>query len=32
VIDGGHIVTCLTIVAVALFLTLHTLEPDEQAH
>ena len=32
VIDAGHIVTCLTIVAVALFLTLHTLEPDEPAH
>lgn len=32
VIDAGHIVTCLTIVAVALFLTVHTLEPDEQAH
>ena len=27
VIDAGHIVTCLTIVAVALFLTRHTLEP-----
>jgi len=32
VIDAGHIVTCLTIVAVALFLTVHTLDPDEQAH
>jgi ABC-2 type transport system permease protein len=32
VIDAGHIVTCLTIVAVALFLTLHTLKPDQQAH
>jgi ABC-2 type transport system permease protein len=31
VIDAGHILTCLTIVAVALFLTVHTLEPDEQA-
>jgi ABC-2 type transport system permease protein len=31
VIDAGHIVTCLTIVAAALFLTAHTLEPDEPA-
>jgi ABC-2 type transport system permease protein len=30
VIDAGHIVTCLTIVAVALFLTAHTLEPDRR--
>ena len=30
VIDAGHIVTCLTIVAVALFLTVHTLEPDRR--
>jgi ABC-2 type transport system permease protein len=28
VIDAGHIVTCLTIVAVALFFTRHTLEGD----
>jgi ABC-2 type transport system permease protein len=28
VIDTGHIVACLTIVAVALFFTRHTLEPD----
>ena len=30
VIDGGHVVTCLTIVAVALFLTAHTLEPGRR--
>jgi ABC-2 type transport system permease protein len=28
VIDAGHIVTCLTMVAVALFFTRHTLEGD----
>jgi ABC-2 type transport system permease protein len=27
VIDAGHIVTCVTIVAVALFLTRHTIRP-----
>jgi ABC-2 type transport system permease protein len=31
VIDTGHVVTCLTIVAVALFLTRHILQPHEQA-
>ena len=30
VIDAGHIVTCLTIVAVALFFTRHTLDGDSQ--
>jgi ABC-2 type transport system permease protein len=30
VIDAGHVVTCVTIVAVALFLTAHTLEPGRQ--
>ena len=28
VIDTGHIVACLTIVAVSLFFTRHMLEPD----
>lgn len=31
VIDAGHIVTCLTIVAVALFFTRHTLDRDSPA-
>jgi ABC-2 type transport system permease protein len=31
VIDTGHVVTSLTIVAVALFLTRHILRPREQA-
>jgi ABC-2 type transport system permease protein len=30
VIDAGHVVTCVTIAAVALFLTAHTFEPGRQ--
>ena len=30
VVDTGHVVICLTILAVALFLTVHTQQPDER--
>jgi ABC-2 type transport system permease protein len=31
VIDTGHVITCLAIIAVALFLTRHIFQPHEQA-
>jgi gliding motility-associated transport system permease protein len=32
VVDTGHIVSCLTIIALGLFLTLHTLEPQRSGN